>query len=88
MNPTALWRLAGFLSTGNVAFTCDSGTTPTPSVGAELIATPGRAEAVVEQDLHEHAARRVADQDRRLVEPADDVLEVLDDLRHGHRLDR
>ena len=42
VNPTALWRLAGFLSTGNVALTCDSGTTLTPSVGAELIATPRR----------------------------------------------
>jgi hypothetical protein len=40
VKPTALWRLAGFLSTGNVAFTCESGTTLTPSVGAELIATP------------------------------------------------
>jgi hypothetical protein len=35
-----LVRLAGFLSTGNVACTCDSGTRLTPSVGAELIATP------------------------------------------------
>ena len=40
MKPTARWRLAGFLSTGNVALTCDSGTRLTPSVGAELIATP------------------------------------------------
>jgi hypothetical protein len=32
--------LAGFLSTGNVERTCDSGTALTPSVGAELIATP------------------------------------------------
>jgi hypothetical protein len=45
----------------------------TPSVGAELIATPGGAEAVVEQDLREHAAGRVADQDRRRVERADDA---------------
>jgi hypothetical protein len=28
------------LSTGKVDFTCDSGTTRTPSVGAEFIATP------------------------------------------------
>jgi hypothetical protein len=40
VKPTALWRLAGFLSTGNVARTCDSGIGLTPSVGAELIATP------------------------------------------------
>ncbi len=40
MKPTALWRLAGFLSTGNVALIWDSGTRLTPSVGAELIATP------------------------------------------------
>ena len=47
-----------------------------------------RAEAVVEQDLREHAAGRVAHDDRRRVERADDGLEVLDDLRHRHRLDR
>ena len=40
MNPTALCRLAGFLSTGNVDLICESGTTLTPSVGAELSATP------------------------------------------------
>ena len=40
MKPTALCRLAGFFSTGKAALTCDSGTTFTPSVGAELIATP------------------------------------------------
>ena len=40
VSPTALCRLAGVLSTGNVDFTCDSGTTLTPSVGAEFSATP------------------------------------------------
>jgi hypothetical protein len=40
VNPTARWRFAGFLSTGNVERTCDSGTARTPSVGAEQIATP------------------------------------------------
>ena len=40
MNPTARWRFAGFFSTGKVARICDSGTRLTPSVGAELIATP------------------------------------------------
>ena len=35
-----MWRLAGFLSTGKLARTCDSGMRLTPSVGAELIATP------------------------------------------------
>ena len=35
-----MWRLAGFLSTGNEDRICDSGTRLTPSVGAELIATP------------------------------------------------
>ena len=40
VNPTALWRFAGFLSTGKVARTWDSGTRLTPSVGAELTATP------------------------------------------------
>jgi len=32
--------LAGLFSTGKVDFSCDSGTTRTPSVGAELSATP------------------------------------------------
>ena len=40
VRPTALCRLAGFFNTGNVDFTWDSGTTRTPSVGAELSATP------------------------------------------------
>ena len=40
MKPTARWRFAGFLSTGKVDLICVSGTTGTPSVGAELIATP------------------------------------------------
>ena len=35
-----MWRFAGFLSTGKLARTCDSGMRLTPSVGAELIATP------------------------------------------------
>jgi hypothetical protein len=37
---TALCRFPGFFSTGNVDLTWDSGTTRTPSVGAEFIATP------------------------------------------------
>ena len=40
MSPTALCRLAGFLRTGQLDLICDSGTRLTPSVGAELIATP------------------------------------------------
>ena len=40
MSPTALCRFAGLFSTGNVDFTCESGTTRTPSVGAEFSATP------------------------------------------------
>ena len=40
MKPTALWWLAGFLSTGHVDLTCDGGTIRTPSVGAEFSATP------------------------------------------------
>jgi hypothetical protein len=35
-----LCRFAGFLSTGNVDLSCESGATLTPSVGAELSATP------------------------------------------------
>ncbi len=37
---TALCRLAGLFSTGKVDLTWESGTTRTPSVGAEFIATP------------------------------------------------
>nr|BFE71811.1 hypothetical protein GCM10020092_051120 [Actinoplanes digitatis] len=85
---TARCRFAGLLSTGNVDFTWVSGTTRTPSVGAEFIATPSRAEAVVEQDLGEGAADRVADDDRRGVEAADDLLVVGDDLRNGQVEDR
>jgi hypothetical protein len=40
VNPTALCRLAGFFSTGNVDFSWDSGIVVTPSVGAEFMATP------------------------------------------------
>ena len=40
VKPTARCRLAGFFSTGKVDRTWDSGTTATPSVGAELMATP------------------------------------------------
>ena len=40
MKPTALWRFAGFFRTGNVDLICESGTTRTPSVGAEFSATP------------------------------------------------
>ena len=35
-----MWRFAGFLRSGKLARTCDSGIRLTPSVGAELIATP------------------------------------------------
>jgi len=38
--PDGLCRLAGFLRTGNDDLICDSGKRLTPSVGAELIATP------------------------------------------------
>jgi hypothetical protein len=43
---------------------------------------------MIEDDSHQRAAEGVADQDRRLVEPADDALEVSDRVRHGHHLDR
>ena len=39
MKPTALWMFAGFFSAGNNDFTCDSGLTRTPSVGAESTTT-------------------------------------------------
>ena len=38
--PNGLVAVRGFLSTGKVALIWDSGTRLTPSVGAELIATP------------------------------------------------
>ena len=87
VQPTALCRLAGFLSTGKDAFTCDSGTRFTPSVGAELIATPTAVPTVHEQ-LREHAAGRVTDQDRRSLEPPDDPFESLHDLLHRQLFDR
>jgi hypothetical protein len=40
---------------------------------------------VVEQDLGEHAAGGVADDDRRRFELADDRLEALDDRRDRQR---
>lgn len=39
MNPTARCRFAGFFNAGNYDFTCDSGFTRTPSVGAESTTT-------------------------------------------------
>src|SRR5256886_1434763 len=45
-------------------------------------------EAAVEQQLDEEAAVGVADQDRRLVEPPDELLVVIDDLGHAEALDR
>ena len=56
-------RFAGFLNAGNVDFSCDGGSTRTPSVGAEFQRDTSRATAVVEQDLHDCSARRVADED-------------------------
>jgi hypothetical protein len=41
---------------------------------------PGRPEAAVEEQLDEERAKRVADEDRRLVELADDPIVVVDDL--------
>ena len=49
---------------------------------------PNRTEAVIEQDLGEHAAGRVPDDDRRTIQFPDQVLEHLDDLRHLELLDR
>ena len=46
------------------------------------------AEAVVEQDLHERAARRVAHEDRRGVERPDDRLQMRDDRGDREPLDR
>jgi hypothetical protein len=43
---------------------------------------------VVEEYLGEGTAGGVPDQDRRRRQAPDDPLEVLDDLRHGERLDR
>ena len=51
-----------------------------PFGGAGLSATPGAAEPAVEQQLDDQPAERVADQHRRLVELADQLLVVVDDL--------
>src|SRR5207247_1637933 len=48
---------------------------------------PRAPEAAVEQQLDEEAAVGVADQDRRLVEPANQLLVVIDDLGHAEALD-
>jgi hypothetical protein len=53
------------LKTSNVDRICDSGTTLTPSVGAELIATPAAPWPAVEQQLDEQPARGVTHEDRR-----------------------
>ena len=46
------------------------------------------AVAVVEEDLGEHAARRVADDDRGLLQPVDDAAYVLDNGGESQRLYR
>jgi hypothetical protein len=85
VNPTALWRSAGFLRIGKRDLICLTGTTLMPSAGTESITTPA---APVKQDLRNQAARRVAHDDRGPVELADDALVVLDDGADGQRLDR
>ena len=51
-----------------------------PFGGAGLERDAGAAEAAVEQQLHDQAAERVADQHGRLVERPDQRLVVVDDL--------
>ena len=43
---------------------------------------------MIQEDLREHSAGGVPDQDGRRLHFANDRLEVLDDLRHSDRLDR
>ena len=43
---------------------------------------------MIEHELHEGAARRVPDENGRLVELTDQSLEARDDLRHRHSFDR
>jgi hypothetical protein len=40
VNPTALWRLAGFFMIGKSDRICETGVTLTPSAGTESMATP------------------------------------------------
>ena len=86
MKPTALWRLAGFFSTGNVALICAERHALDALGGGGVDRHPPRR-TVIEQDLGEDAAGRMAHQDRRRVELADDRFEVRDDRGHGQRLD-
>jgi hypothetical protein len=52
------------LQNGNVDLICDNGTARTPSVGAELMATPTAPKTVVEQELNQRSASGMADQEK------------------------
>jgi hypothetical protein len=83
-----LCRFAGFLSTGKLAFTCESGTTATPSVGAELIATPT---APYPWSIRICTNTPPAECPMRIgwrVDRPDNGSEVLDDGGYGDFLDR
>jgi hypothetical protein len=70
--------LAGLFSTGNVDFTCESGTTRTPFFGAEFSATPA-APRPWSRRIWVKAACGVAHDDWWAVELADDGFDLVDD---------
>jgi len=76
---SAFFQLPQSKKTGR-AETIACGPRPTPGVGAGSIANPGNALASIEQMLHEHAAGRVADQDRLFRAVADDPVIMVEDL--------
>ena len=74
------------MRTGKLDSDPDSGTRLTPSVGAELIATPA-ALSPIHQQLHEDATGRMTRSDRRRLDLRDDRLQMLDDRRYREVLD-
>jgi hypothetical protein len=67
---------------------CDSGVTRTPSVGAELIATPTPAITTIEEQLQKGATRRMTHQDRGRLDSLDNTFEVRHDRGNRETLDR
>ena len=71
-----------------MALICDNGEGQHALRRDRIDRDAGSAEAMVEQDLDEGAAERVAHQDGRPIKALEGFLEVLDGFRHGDALDR
>ena len=83
MNPNASWRF------GRVGERWEDGLDLRQRLHADALGRravdrdAGGAEATVEQELSEGSAERVAHDEWRTLELADDLAEVSDDLGHG-----